>query len=347
MSSAEVLSPASTVRPRRGLASIKTMFSTKRHTIAQIPGADESVATPSTATTAEPAAESPLSTPSTTTSGHKSQGSVSSIFAANPKKTLEKQAEKEKKAQEKAAIQLSMVDDHGAFLPPTPLEKGYKDHFKDNDEDYFYTIISTPPDRVRTFLSAASTISPGMFSTTASKIKRHTIGSFPSSAGYHSSQPSWSSTDSSASGATLSSVDKDGDMTSSSSSLPPVVPPKDDHFVVAAPTKRSQVSHSLNNKAGGHRVQASSFLTGATKEEFEDLTDALSDSIGNSFMPDSPSSVPELMSDEEEHSGSESSSAQSSPRHSTASLQKTEEGHPKKVQQRVEESFGGDLRLSH
>jgi len=324
------------------------MFSTKRHTIAEIPGTDESVATPSTATTAEPTVDSPLSTPSTTGSGHKSQGSVSSIFAANPKKTLEKQAEKEKKAQEKAAIQLSTVDNHGAFLPPTPLEKGYKDHFKDNDEDYFYTIISTPPDRVRTFLSAASTISPGMFSTSASKIKRHTIGSFPASAGRHSSQPSWSSTDSSASGASLSSVDEEeADMTSSSS-LPPVVPPKDDHFVVAAPTKKSQVSHSnIKATTTGHRVQASSFLTGATKDEFEDLTDALSDSIGSSFMPASPSSVPELMSDEEELSGSESSSAQVSPRHSTASLQKTEEDRPKKVQQRVEESFGGDLRLSH
>ncbi|GJJ79098.1 hypothetical protein EMPS_11457 [Entomortierella parvispora] len=346
MSSAEVLSPASpvAVRPRRGLASIKTMFSTKRHTITQIPGADSAATTPSTATTAEPAADSPLSTPSTTGSGHKSQGSVSSIFAANPKKTQEKLAEKEKKAQEKAAIQLSTVDDHGAFLPPTPLEKGYKDHFKDNDEDYFYTIISTPPDRVRTFLSAASTISPGMFSTPASKIKRHTIGSFPASAGRHSSRPSWSSTDSSASGASMSSVEEEADMTSSSSSLPPVVPPKDDHFVVAAPTKKSQVSNS--NKTPGHRVQASSFLTGVSNDEFEDLTDALSDSIGSSFMPASPSSVPELMSDEE---GSESSSAQSSPRHSTASLQKTDavmEGR-KKAHQQVEESFGGDLRLSH
>ncbi|KAG0044724.1 hypothetical protein BGZ83_009997 [Gryganskiella cystojenkinii] len=340
MSSAEVLSPSppsmtpAVVRPRRGLASIKTMFSTKRHTIAQIPDGTEDLTSASTPTSTPVAIEdSPLSTPSTaTSSGHqKTSSSVSSLFAANPKKTLEKQAEKEKKAQEKAAIQLSIVDDHGAFLPPTPLEKGIKDHFKDNEEDYFMTIISTPPDRVRSFLSAASTISPGMFSTPASKIKRHSIGSFPPLTTRHVSQPSWSSSQSSS--LSIEEETEEEIMTS------PPVPPKDEHYAV--PTKTSHPNST-------RRVQASSFLTGGVNNQFDDLTDALSESIGSSFLPASPSqSVPDLMDDDDEHSGSDSST--SSPRHSTASLDTETTDRKKKVQDHafVEESLGGDLRLSH
>ncbi|KAG0257017.1 hypothetical protein BG011_004202 [Mortierella polycephala] len=203
MSTAEIIAPnmtTPTVRPKRGLASIKTIFSTKRHTIAQIPTAEQDELNHSAV---------PETTAESTITSHKSHGPVSTLFTPNQKRALEKAAEKEKKEQVKHSIQMSIVDNQGAFLPPTPLEKGYKDTFIDNDEDRFYTIISTPPERVRTFLSAASTISPGMFSQPSSKIKRRSMPSFPT---YRSAGPS-----------------------------PPMIPPKDAEY---SPYPQSQVEVS-------------------------------------------------------------------------------------------------------
>ncbi|KAG0220361.1 hypothetical protein BGX33_000036 [Mortierella sp. NVP41] len=347
MSSTDIIAPSMTAvptaKPRRGLASIKTMFSTKRHTIAQIPTTAIPISEEdSSSNTQLPTpSESPADSPSET-SQHSSQSSsslhkASSFFAPNQKKAQEKAAEKEKKEQVKQAIQLSTVDDRGAFLPPTPLEKGYKDHFKDNDEDYFDTIISTPPERVRTFLSAASTISPGMFSLPSSKIKRHTFTSFPTT-----TQKQWS--------APSKTVVVDEDMTTPPAS-PPMVPPKDDYY-----TPKQQQQPQIRNRA------QISFLTG---DGSDDLTEALAESISSllsssSDEPSSPSSqeVPELMMDDDEHSGSEaspSSSTNVSPRHSTASLQQQQQlkdhlmgnNSMKKMWQQEPLSLGGELALSH
>lgn len=339
MSSAEVIAATvPTTKPRRGLASIKTMFSTKRHTFAQIPSSSTPISeedstntqlpTPSDSTSAPESAESSQHSQSASSSSlHK----ASSLFTPNPKKAQEKAAEKEKKEQVKQAIQLSTVDHHGAFLPPTPLEKGYKDHFKDNDEDYFDTIISTPPERVRTFLSAASTISPGMFSLPSSKIKRHTFTSFPTT---NFSKPSTS-----ASAPTSPTTTPVEQMASSpvAQNQPPTVPPKDVYYT----PKKQQIRN---------RAQIS-FLTGDGSDE--DLTEALADSIGSllsSSGPASPSQeVPDLMADDDEHSssGSEShsSSTNVSPRHSTASLQSS--GKMMKRWQPEELSLGGEPAISH
>jgi hypothetical protein len=257
---------------------------------------------------------------------------ASSLFTPNPKKAQEKAAEKEKKEQVKQAIQLSTVDHHGAFLPPTPLEKGYKDHFKDNDEDYFDTIISTPPERVRTFLSAASTISPGMFSLPSSKIKRHTFTSFPTT---NFSKPP--TTASAPTSPTTASMEQMASSPVSQRQLPPTVPPKDMYYT----PKKQQIRN---------RAQIS-FLTGDGSDE--DLTEALADSIGSllsSSGPASPSQeIPDLMADDDEHSssGSESpsSSTNVSPRHSTASLQSS--GKMMKKWQPEELSLGGELAISH
>ncbi|KAF9288700.1 hypothetical protein BGZ68_010723 [Mortierella alpina] len=291
MTSVDVLTPTMstpTPRPKRGLASIKTMFSSKRHTVAEIPIVEDSTLSPE-----EPTIDSPSITPDSTVSStsHKSHGSVSSLFAPNQKRAQEKAAEKEKKEQVKQAIQLSTVDEQGAFLPPTPVEKGYKEHFIDNDEDHFYTIISTPPERVRSFLSAASTISPGMFSLPSNKIKRHSF-------------PSFSSTTRTAQWSAPGSDSSEEDM-NASPILPPLVPPKDAHYTTATTAAGTR-------KRTDNRVQIS-YLTGA-----DDLTEALSDSMSSLL---SSGEVPELMDDDDHYSGSESSSPNASPRHSTACLQ--------------------------
>lgn len=328
---------ATTSKPRRGLASIKTMFSTKRHSIAQIPISEDDSTTTATAQLPTPS-ESPAESPeSSSHSLHKTSSSSSSIFAPNQKKAAEKAAEKEKKEQVKQAIQLSTVDHRGAFLPPTPLEKGYKDHFKDNDEDYFDTIISTPPERVRTFLSAASTISPGMFSLPSSKIKRHTFTSFPTA-----HQKQWSAP---AAAAAVVVEEEEEEMTPPPA---PLVPPKDAYYTPKRQQQQQQ-TQQIRNRA---RI---SFLTGDGSDN--DLAEALADSISSllsSSGPSSPSSqeVPDLM-DDDDHSGSESSSANVSPRHSTASLdrqdpmmvgnniKKWKKGHQEPL------SLGGELTLLH
>ncbi|KAF9160186.1 hypothetical protein BGX21_007768 [Mortierella sp. AD011] len=321
MSSADVIVPtmSSTVKPKRGLASLKTMFSSKRQSIAQIPASEESVLS-----SPEPALDSPVPDSATSSSSpQKAHGSVASLFTPNQKKAMEKAAEKEKKAMEKAAekekkeqvkqaIQLSDIDEQGAFLPPTPLEKGYKDNFKDNDEDFFITIINTPPERVRTFLSAASTISPGMFSQPSSKIKRHTLSSFPVTKR-----------------ATLGSSNfMDMDL---ATATPPVVPPKDTCYSSSKPTKRD------------NQVQIS-YLTNA-----EDLSEALSESIGSLLTPSGPSTPTQEMPDLVEDSGSESSSPNASPRHSTVSFDEDRRRHREQAAKHeplTESTFGNELPLS-
>ncbi|KAG0322089.1 hypothetical protein BGZ99_003510 [Dissophora globulifera] len=335
MSAADVIAPsmASPARPKRGLASFKTMFSKKPLPSAtHIPTSDESG--PSSPTLSEPSTlDSPTSSEAPSP---KSPGAVSSLFTPNQKRAQEKAAEKEKKEQVKQAIQLSDIDEQGAFIPPTPLEKGYKDHFKDNDEDHFYTIISTPPERVRTFLSAASTISPGMFSQPSSKIKRHTLAHFPSNREWSSAATAFSAA---TAAATSSPEFENEDPTAQplSASSPPTVPPKDAHYSHNQPAK----------KAKNTRVHMA-YLTGS-----DDLSDALSESIGSllttSSMGSGPSSpsqeVPDLMDDDD---SSESSSANTSPRHSTASLQASQgrrqiQNHKKATS---EQNFGGALPLA-
>ncbi|KAF9433912.1 hypothetical protein BGZ76_008822 [Entomortierella beljakovae] len=298
MSSADAIVPtmSSTVKPKRGLASFKTMFSSKRHSIAQIPNSDESMSS------SESALDSlvPSEPVTTTSSPSKSQSSVTSLFSTNQKKAMEKAIEKEAKQ----AIQLSTVDEQGAFLPPVPLEKGYKDNFKDNDEDFFMTIINTPPEKVRTFLSAASTISPGMFSQPSNKIKRHTMPTFPSSSEY-----------------------MDVDL---SSSFTPKVPSKDNFNGPVRSAKSNQ-------------VQVITYTTSA-----EDLTEALSESIGSLLTSSGPTSptqeVPDLMDDS---SSDTSSSPSSSPRHSTASFEAHahHRKHSAKHELLTESIFGGSLPL--
>ncbi|KAF9955503.1 hypothetical protein BGZ72_003669 [Mortierella alpina] len=115
---------------------------------------------------------------------------IPSLFLGNSlaskRLSLDKAAERVKREQAKQVFQLSTVNDQGLFLPPEEplLEKGFlKEHGCmdcDEEHDHFATIIiNTPPERIRTFLSAESTISPGMFSSLqSSKIKRNTIPSF-------------------------------------------------------------------------------------------------------------------------------------------------------------------------
>ncbi|KAF9978972.1 hypothetical protein BGZ73_007859 [Actinomortierella ambigua] len=175
MSTATAIAPEPIPHSRRGgLASIKTMFGQKkRHTIAQMPSAQDS------------SAVSPLEGDSPTAASlqeqqQQQQTSVSGLFT-NQKRALEKAAEKERKEQAKQTFQLSTIDDHGVFRPPTPMEKPYREHFIDSDADYFDMIINTPPERVKMFLSAEKTISPYMFSEPRSaKNKRHTLGSYGS-----------------------------------------------------------------------------------------------------------------------------------------------------------------------
>ncbi|KAF9324694.1 hypothetical protein BG006_000316, partial [Podila minutissima] len=293
--STQVLAP-DVPRPRRGLASIKTMFGSKRYTISQIPESEQTSTIASSDTNDLSAAPVP--------STDKNSSHSSGLFSTNPKRSMEKAAEKEKKEQAKQAIQLSTVDDQGAFVAPPPLEKGYKDHFRDNDEDFFDTILNTPPERVQTFLSAHKTISPGMFSSPASKIKRHTLSSFPTQ---------W----------TPPAI---------SDSMPPMVPPKDEYYPAAPGKSQAHMS----------------FMTSS-----EDLAEALSESIGSLLSsPVSPSftqEVPELMMDDDDEEHSDISSAQSSPRHSTASLQQhqqhQQEQSARAMKARQMLDLGGELEL--
>ncbi|KAF9182357.1 hypothetical protein BGZ50_004964 [Haplosporangium sp. Z 11] len=170
MSTAQVAVPvpmAKTIAVSRpGLGSIKIMFNSntlKRHITSQLSSPD---------------------------------AALPSLFLAGiPRRSMEKAAERDWQEQAKEVFQLSTVTDWGIFLPPTPVEQSLKEHFKDNDQDYFATITSTSPEKVRSFLSTESTISPGMFSLSSNKIKRHTIPSFtppspPSSSSASSTPPS-------------------------------------------------------------------------------------------------------------------------------------------------------------
>ncbi|KAF9403945.1 hypothetical protein BGZ94_004444 [Podila epigama] len=316
--STTVLAPSTSTpsRPRRGLASIKTMFSvSKRQPLAQIPTAEQSTHNKITSS----------SSPSDSNdSGIDAHGGpvptqAHSIFSSSSssRRSIDKAAEKQKKEQVKHAIQLSDVNDLGAFVAPPPLEKGYRDHFRDNDQDFFFdTILNTPSERVHTFLSAAKTISPGMFSEPSSKPKRHT---FPRH---------WTPEPAAAAAATV----------------PPVVPPKDDAY---------------HKNQGVHM----SFVTSS-----EDIAEALSESIGSlltsasssssspvlsSSRPHSPSSpmsstmseeVPDLMMDDEDQSDA-SSSAHSSPRHSTAMLPKEPLSAARAQKARQLLDLGGDLDI--
>jgi hypothetical protein len=118
-----------------------------------------------------------------------------------------------------------------------------------------------------------------------------------------------------------------------------VVPPKDAYFT----PRKEQQQQQIRNRA------QISFLTG---DGSDDLTEALADSIGSLLSTSGPSSplsqeVPDLM-DDDEHSGSESSSSSAnvSPRHSTASLQAGNNRLMKKWQPE-ELSLGGELAISH
>ncbi|KAF8924879.1 hypothetical protein EDD21DRAFT_421637 [Dissophora ornata] len=179
MSTAQVIVPTpmagAATTPRTGLSSIRTIFSTNaltRHSITPLPSSTSPKRSNSNTASVY---GSVLGTPSSV--------SVSSLFpGTSPKRSsMERAAERDWAEQAKQVYQLSTVNDQGAFVPPTPLEKDFKEYLVDHNEDYFETIINTPPERVRTFLSTESTISPGMFSTLpSSKIKRHSMPSFSS-----------------------------------------------------------------------------------------------------------------------------------------------------------------------
>ncbi|KAK3815564.1 MAG: hypothetical protein JOS17DRAFT_795068 [Linnemannia elongata] len=201
-----------------GLTSVRNIFGTapgRRHTVSQMPSSHFSP-------------RLPINPPPASAGHHhhqRNQPSVSSFISAGgamigiesgPKKTAaEKAAERDWQEQAKQIFQLSTVSAKGHFLPPSPSplelgKQGSNDRFKDNDADYFTTIIiSTSPERVRTFLSTESSISPGMFSLPANKIKRNAIPSFStppsSSSSLLSSSASLSSPSSSEPSSTRSS----------------------------------------------------------------------------------------------------------------------------------------------
>ncbi|KAF9905707.1 hypothetical protein EC991_001381, partial [Linnemannia zychae] len=203
--SSPIAAPLTTSIP--GLTSVRNLFGTaptRRHTVGQMPSTHFSPRLPI----------------SGGGNHQRNQPSVSSLFTAgstingggvSKKTAAEKAAERDWDEQAKQIFQLSTVSAKGHFLPPSPAPLEYNtqsgggvggllssshDRFKDNDADYFTTIIiSTSPERVRTFLSTESSISPGMFSSPANKIKRNTIPSFstpPSSfsSSLSSSEPS-------------------------------------------------------------------------------------------------------------------------------------------------------------
>ncbi|KAF9345027.1 hypothetical protein BGX34_005089 [Mortierella sp. NVP85] len=314
--SSEVAAPStsSSNKARRSLASFKTMFGSKKNLIDQSSGS-----APSSPTVV--ASESTVNSPTTAGAEPSStkQGSVASMIASSSKRAVEKAAaavtptggDKDKKDQpvQQQEIQLSTVDEHGAFVPPPPAEKGYKEHVTDNDVDFFQTIISTPPERIRTLLSAASTISPGMFSSPSSKIKRHSLVSFPSHSISYSSG--------SRSSHEFADESSSSSMASSLSSSP----------TTAAPKQQQQQQQQVQIAC----------LSGSGDME-EDLNEALSESMTGSMVaasfggrgasrhPSSPSqdSVPELTEDDDDPSSSSgteslSSSVNASPRQSTTS----------------------------
>ncbi|KAF9542879.1 hypothetical protein EC957_001470 [Mortierella hygrophila] len=198
-----------------GLTSVRNIFGTapaRRHTVGQMPSTHFSP-------------RLPINPPAS--AGHhnhhqRNQPSVSSFISAGgamigidsgPRKTAaEKAAERDWQEQARQIFQLSTVSAKGHFLPPSPSplelgKQGSNDRFKDNDTDYFTTIIiSTSPERVRTFLSTESSISPGMFSLPANKIKRNAIPSFSTPPSSSSSLLSSSASLSSPSSSELSST---------------------------------------------------------------------------------------------------------------------------------------------
>ncbi|KAF9898963.1 hypothetical protein BX616_003410 [Lobosporangium transversale] len=198
MSTAQVVAPSpmvdSATNSRGGLSSIRTIFtstSLKRHSIAQISSPNFRVAVPvsnsGTARNDISTSRAPSSSLSSSSSSLLlSSSSVVSLFptaSSRRRSSMSKAAERDWKEQAKQIFPLSTVNETGMFLPPTPLEKSLNDDLKDTNEDYFDTIINTPPEKVKALLSTESTISPGMFSLPSSssrknnRAKRHTMPS--------------------------------------------------------------------------------------------------------------------------------------------------------------------------
>ncbi|KAF9207108.1 hypothetical protein BGZ49_001156 [Haplosporangium sp. Z 27] len=299
---------------------------------------------------------------------------------------MDRAAERDWNEQAKQVFQLSTVNDRGHFLPPTPTEKGYKENVKENEKDYFATIVSTPPERVRTFLSTESTISPGMFSLPSSKIKRHTIPSYSppvdSSTAFNqrrnvSDGDSCNKSDSVSSNAkhlsksSAHSADSIiihhppkvstqalSESVSTPSSSPSSISSKDAFSLPSPPTtpqpqqrQQQQPSPVLRHADVRRKSRAQiSFLTGSTMEE-EDLTDVLSDTLSSLLLSSSP---PELVMDEGDHSSSSSGSNNSStlaspntsPRHSLT-LPKEQIQKMNTQKLRSQYNFGSDQQIGH
>ncbi|KAF9921318.1 hypothetical protein BGZ65_010436 [Modicella reniformis] len=194
MSTAQVIAPTPignnnpVMRTIGGLATVTTILNTgvlKRHSIAYIPN----LISTTRAMRLPGSSSGTIVTSLFSGHNHKSNNSSSS----SKRRSMDKAAEKDWKEQAKQVFQLSTVNDQGYFIPPPPItsleKKGLLDEnlLLQEDADRYYdyfatTIVNTPPERVRTLLSAESTISPGMFSSPSkSKIKRHTMPSLPSS----------------------------------------------------------------------------------------------------------------------------------------------------------------------
>ncbi|KAF9112455.1 hypothetical protein BGX27_003377 [Mortierella sp. AM989] len=376
MTTIHVIAPApmanTIASTKKGLASIRTIFGTstvKRHNA------------PSPTSANGPTL---VSSPATSSSS----ASISSLFpSSSPKRaSMDRAAERDWKEQAKQVFQLSTINDQGNFMPLTPNEKGYTEDLKDPQKDYFATIISTPPERVRTFLSTESTISPGMFSLPSSKIKRHTIPSFsPLTAA--TAQPvhkNNSSTDGN-SVVKRKSLDSSTKNTSSAVSAavippslpqvraqvrtsapseslftppasPPAVPSKDAYFLPSPPStprpqqQQQQSSPALSQAEAARRKSRAqiSFLTGSTMEEEENLSDALADSLSSLQLS---SSLPDLIMDEEgdrssSGSGSSESSPNTSPRHSVT-LQKEQVRKMNAQKLRAQNNFESELHIAH
>ncbi|KAG0005898.1 hypothetical protein BGZ80_002252 [Entomortierella chlamydospora] len=302
--------------------------------------------------------------------------SIASLFPGNGTKrsSMDRAAERDWKDQAKQVFQLSTINDRGHFLPPTPTEKDYKENIKENGEDYFATIVSTPPEIVRTFLSTESTISPGMFSLPSNKIKRHTIPSFSAP----SSAASIVKGDNNITPHHQVCVTAPAESLSTPPSSPPTVLHKDTYFLASPPDtprlsqeqQRQQQQRQQQQRQQQQRQQQLrraedirrrsraqiSFLTGSAMEEEEDeegLSDALSDPFSSPFFSPSP---PDLIMDEEgDHSssGSDSSisssaiaSPNTSPRNSMTLPQKE---HIRKMNEQKlrSQNFEGELRLGY
>ncbi|KAG0239400.1 hypothetical protein B0O80DRAFT_431526 [Mortierella sp. GBAus27b] len=208
MSAAQVIAPSPipspVVKSRSRLSSVSTVVNVgvlKRHSVAYIPSlawASKAMGLPSSGSSSGSVSSVPRpSSPSSLSIAT----SVTSLFIAHSgtgehnskRRSLDKAAERDWQDQAKQVFQLSTVNGQGNFVPPlaASLDKDLVDleslqrQDANRDFDYFVTtIVNTPPERVRSFLSAESTISPGMFSSPAQakgRVKRHTI-SFPASA---------------------------------------------------------------------------------------------------------------------------------------------------------------------